>query len=97
MLAFDWAVSAIPLCQTAAVTHAAATPPLNLHSAIALGLVAIVAGAINSVAGGGTFLTLSFAASRNFGPIRRIRWRFGVAPWRVWVLIGIIWAASGGL
>src|ERR1700744_4087652 len=40
-------------------SHAAAatTPPLTPGSAIALGLTALVAGAINSVAGGGSFLT----------------------------------------
>lgn len=52
------------------VTHAAQTPPLNLHSALAMGLVAILAGAINSVAGGGTFLTLPMMIFCGFSEFR---------------------------
>jgi uncharacterized membrane protein YfcA len=39
-------------------SHAAATPALNWNSGFALGVTAFIAGAINSVAGGGTFLTI---------------------------------------
>jgi len=38
--------------------HAALTPALTWSSGLALGLAAVVAGAINSVAGGGPFLTV---------------------------------------
>jgi len=48
----------IPASAQTELHHAAATPPLNRASALALGLTAILAGAINSVAGGGTFLTV---------------------------------------
>ncbi len=37
--------------------HASVTPPLTWNSGLALSLVAFIAGAINSVAGGGSFLT----------------------------------------
>src|ERR1700760_240610 len=50
--------------------HAAATPPLTPGSALALGLTAIAAGAINSVAGGGTFLTLPMMIFCGFSEFR---------------------------
>jgi uncharacterized membrane protein YfcA len=53
-----------------AVTHAALTPPLTWHSAVALGLTAVIAGAINSVAGGGSFLTFPALMFCGVTPIR---------------------------
>ena len=50
--------------------HAAVTPPLNWASAVALGLTAVVAGAINSVAGGGTFLTVPMMIFCGFSEYR---------------------------
>jgi uncharacterized membrane protein YfcA len=50
--------------------HPAVTPPLNWNSGIALGLTALVAGAINSVAGGGTFLTVPMMVFCGFTEFR---------------------------
>ncbi len=46
------------------------TPPLDWSSALALGLCAIIAGAINSVAGGGSFLTFPALMFCGVAPIR---------------------------
>jgi uncharacterized membrane protein YfcA len=50
--------------------HDSVTPPLTWESGIALGLVALIAGAINSVAGGGTFLTFPALMFCGVTPIR---------------------------
>jgi hypothetical protein len=52
------------------VTHPSATPPLTWESAVALGLTAVIAGAINSVAGGGSFLTFPALMFCGVTPIR---------------------------
>ena len=52
------------------VTHSSVTPPLTWHSALALGLTAVIAGAINSVAGGGSFLTFPALMFCGVTPIR---------------------------
>ena len=52
------------------VAHASATPPLTWRSGLALGLTAVVAGAINSVAGGGSFLTFPALMFCGVTPIR---------------------------
>jgi len=50
--------------------HAAVTPALTWSSTLALGLVAGIAGAINSVAGGGSFLTFPALMFCGVTPIR---------------------------
>lgn len=50
--------------------HAAVTPLLTWSSGFALGLTAIIAGAINSVAGGGSFLTFPALMFCGVTPIR---------------------------
>lgn len=50
--------------------HAAATPPLTWTSGLALCLTAVIAGTINSVAGGGTFLTFPMLIFCGITPIR---------------------------
>jgi uncharacterized membrane protein YfcA len=50
--------------------HAAITPALTWRSGVALGLTAVLAGAINSVAGGGSFLTFPALMFSGVSPIR---------------------------
>jgi uncharacterized membrane protein YfcA len=50
--------------------HAAANPALTWGSGLALGLTALIAGAINSVAGGGSFLTFPALMFCGVTPIR---------------------------
>jgi hypothetical protein len=52
------------------VNHPSVTPALTWHSAFALGLTAVIAGAINSVAGGGSFLTFPALMFCGVSPIR---------------------------
>jgi uncharacterized membrane protein YfcA len=52
------------------LSHAAVSPPLTWGSGAALGLVSVLAGAINSVAGGGSFLTFPALIFCGVTPLR---------------------------
>lgn len=51
-------------------SHDQVTPPLDWHGGLTLGLVAAIAGAINSVAGGGSFLTFPALMFCGVSPVR---------------------------
>lgn len=63
-------VEIVPVSAQLVSQHAAVTPALTVNSALALGLTAVIAGAINSVAGGGSFLTFPALMFCGVTPIR---------------------------